>query len=191
MEDEQSTRNNRQGERSRQGAGEGNPSRGKMTSSEMSGTDDIQIVDVSTLARPQKRNYYWCPVMECSSGPVQKMAQHLQKVHKMTPTTAAQVSRRKRRAPVEAVRLRTPNPHTRSSHLQDLPLFVKKQTSQQSSTSRCAPSPSGYGASPDATLSSTAAAASDDCTSFTSITLSIDGRFHQGGGLSWMAFMYI
>lgn len=92
----------------------------------------------------------------------------------MTPTSVAQVSRRKRRAPLEAVRLKTPNPHTRSSRLQDLPLFVKKKTS----SSGCTPCSSGYAASPDPTLSSTAAAASDSCTS---TTLSIDGRFHQGG----------
>jgi hypothetical protein len=30
-----------------------------------------------------KRNYFWCPVVDCASGPVQKMGQHLLKVHKM------------------------------------------------------------------------------------------------------------
>ena len=39
-----------------------------------------------------KRNFFWCPVKDCASGPVQKITQHLQKVHKMDPATAASVA---------------------------------------------------------------------------------------------------
>ena len=42
-----------------------------------------------------KRNYFWCPVMDCTSGPVQKVTQHLQKVHMMDAPTAAKVAKQK------------------------------------------------------------------------------------------------
>ena len=34
-----------------------------------------------------KRNYFWCPVVDCASGPVEKVTQHLSKVHKMDAAT--------------------------------------------------------------------------------------------------------
>lgn len=42
-----------------------------------------------------KRNYFWCPVKDCASGPVQKVTQHLHKVHGMDPVTASKVARKK------------------------------------------------------------------------------------------------
>ena len=56
------------------------------------------------------------------SGPVQKITQHLHKKHRMTPAAAAKLAKKKRRAPVEAVRLNTPNAHTRSSGMRNLAL---------------------------------------------------------------------
>lgn len=47
--------------------------------------------------------------------PVQKMTQHLQKKHKLIPTTASQVAK-KRRPPAEAIKLKYLHPHTRSAH---------------------------------------------------------------------------
>ena len=73
-----------------------------------------------------KRNFFWCPEQDCASGPIQKVTQHLQKVHKMDPATAARVARKKHRAPPDAVRLKMPNPKTRSSGLQHIALFAKK-----------------------------------------------------------------
>lgn len=69
-----------------------------------------------------KRNYYWCPLLDCTSGPVQKITQHLQKKHRLSVTEAAQLAKKKRRAPVEAVRMKIPNPHTRSSGMKSLAL---------------------------------------------------------------------
>ena len=69
-----------------------------------------------------KRNYFWCPVKDCASGPVQKMAQHLVKVHKMDTPTSVKMAKRKVRAPSEAVSLRLPNSAKRSSGIRALPL---------------------------------------------------------------------
>ena len=89
--------------------------------------------DRSGSSRP-KRNYFWCPVVDCASGPVQKVTQHLQKVHKMDAATATKVAKKKRRAPPEAVRLKLPNPKTHSSGLQDLGLFTKRMAPHSAST---------------------------------------------------------
>ena len=43
--------------------------------------------------RSYKRNYFWCPEPDCASGPVQKITQHLKKVHKMSPQQASKVAR--------------------------------------------------------------------------------------------------
>ena len=64
--------------------------------------------------------------MDCTSGPVQKMTQHLQKKHRMDAVTAAQHSKKKVRALLEAVSTKMPNPRTRSSGLQHLGYFVNK-----------------------------------------------------------------
>ena len=68
----------------------------------------------------------WCPVMDCASGPVQKMGQHLVKVHKMDRATAAQTAKKKTRASPESVKLGLPNPKKRSS---GIPLFSTPSTS--------------------------------------------------------------
>lgn len=73
-----------------------------------------------------KRNYFWCPVVDCTSSPVQKVTQHLQNVDKMDSPTAAKLARKKWRAPDEAVRLKIPNPSTRSSGLQSLELVLNR-----------------------------------------------------------------
>ena len=75
------------------------------------------------------RNFFWCPVKDCGSGTVQKMTQHLQKVHKMDKQTAAKEARR---APAEAVKLRLTNPSKRSSRIQSIPL-IRSPTSTSSS----------------------------------------------------------
>ena len=78
-----------------------------------------------------KRNYFWCPVKDCASGPVQKMAQHLVKVHKMDTPTSVKMAKRKVRAPSEVL---LPNPAKRSSGMRALPLALAPQPS----TSKCA-----------------------------------------------------
>ena len=115
-----------------------------------------------------KRNYFWCPVVDCASGPVQKVTQHLSKVHKMDAATAAKVARKKRRAPLEAVRLKIPNPQTRSSGLQHLGLFAEKS-----------PSATSAGQSPPVKDTSTTTSP-PPCTPSTS-SACYDGNFHQGG----------
>ena len=76
-----------------------------------------------------KRNYFWCPMVDCASGPVQKMGQHLVKVHKMDRATAALTARKKMRSPLEAVKLKLPNPSRRSSGMRALPLFFDSGSS--------------------------------------------------------------
>ena len=93
------------------------------------GSPDISVVEISRKSGKKvvyKRNFFWCPEQDCASGPVQKVTQHLQKVHKMDPATAARVASKKRQATPEAVRLKMPNPKTRSSGLQHIALFAKK-----------------------------------------------------------------
>ena len=109
-----------------------------------------------------KRNYFWCPVKDCASGPVQKMAQHLVKVHKMDTPTSVKMAKRKVRAPSEAVSLRLPNPAKRSSGMRALPLALAPQPS----TSKCA--------SPNTTTSKTPSQSAPSKTS----TL---GAYHSGG----------
>ena len=90
------------------------------------GSPDVSVVEISRKSGKKvvyKRNFFWCPEQ---SGPVQKVTQHLQKVHKMDPATAARVASKKRQATPEAVRLKMPNPKTRSSGLQHIALFAKK-----------------------------------------------------------------
>lgn len=82
--------------------------------------DDVTIIKTTPSLLKPKRNYFWCPVVDCTSGPVQKVTQHLQKVHKMSASESARVSKQKRRAPVEAIKLGAPNPHTRSSRMRSL-----------------------------------------------------------------------
>ena len=76
--------------------------------------DDIQIVVPSTRSSSShKRNYFWCPEVDCASGPVQKITQHLQKVHKMSPATAARIAKKKRRGPSRGRETQDPKPtHT-------------------------------------------------------------------------------
>ena len=109
-----------------------------------------------------KRNYFWCPVKDCASGPVQKMAQHLVKVHKMDTPTSVKMAKRKVRAPSEAVSLHLPNPAKRSSGMRALPLALAPQPS----TSKCA--------SPNTTTSKTPSQSAPSKTS----TL---GAYHSGG----------
>ena len=100
-----------------------------------------------------KRNYFWCPVRDCASGPVQKMAH--------TPTSV-KMAKRKVRAHSEAVSLRLPNPAKRSSGMRALPLALAPQPS----TSKCA--------SPNTTTSKTPSQSAPSKTS----TL---GAYHSGG----------
>ena len=146
---------------------------------------DVQILEgpSTTPARPHaqyKRSYFWCPEMDCTSGPVQKMTQHLQKVHKMGPATASQVARRKRRAPVEAVRLKTPNPHTRSSGLQHMGLFVSKKVKVFPSAGALTTTPPGFPMDTPATSTPNRSPPTPPCTHS---TLGLDGKLHKGGAI--------
>lgn len=114
-----------------------------------------------------KRNFFWCPVTDCASGPVQKVTQHLQKVHKMDPATASNVARKKRRAPAEAIRLKIPNPKTRSSGLQHLGLFAKNTDSP--------------GISSPGLFTSSTPKQPPPVPPNTPITLGLGGQFHTGG----------
>lgn len=140
--------------------------------------DDVQIVDPSTpSSSSHKRNYFWCPEVDCASGPVQKITQHLQKVHKMSPATAARIAKKKRRAPAEAVRLKTPNPHTRSSGLQHLPLYMSKVAKVSSTSITTGSSPA---TSTPAVGSTYPAASSDGSPTPLYIDIS-SGKLHEGG----------
>ena len=61
-----------------------------------------------TPGKKYQRHYFWCPVEDCPARPMQKMTQHLKKYHRMTIDTAAALYKRKRRALLEAARLKTP-----------------------------------------------------------------------------------
>ena len=162
---------------------------GLVTSEEMSGgameiseeeeleADDIHILEDSSTApaRHNKRNYFWCPEVDCTSGPVQKMTQHLQKKHKMPTALASQVAKKKRRAPAEAIQMKVPNPHTRSSGLQHLGFFVKKSP-QSSTTTPSTTTPPG----PAPTDSRGTSSRSNPPPTRPS-TPSMSGNFHQGG----------
>ena len=145
--------------------------------------DDILSLEGLTQSNAQpkyKRHYFWCPEIDCCSGPVQKMTQHLQKKHKMTPARASQVARRKRRAPDEAVHLKTPNPHTRSSGLQNLPLFVSNNC-KKTKVSPSASSPSTITpSSPMDTPAASTSVSSDQSPPTPTVNLSTLGKFHQG-----------
>ena len=54
----------------------------------------------------------WCPVRDCQSGPVQKITQHLKKVHKVAGVEMKRLEKEKRYAPLEAVKYQILNPHT-------------------------------------------------------------------------------
>ena len=145
--------------------------------------EDVEILEgpSTTPARPHaqyKRSYFWCPEMDCTSGPVQKMTQHLQKVHKMGPATASQVAKRKRRAPVEAVRLKTPNPHTRSSGLQNMGFFISKKVKVSPSAGALTTTPPGFPMDTPATSTPNRSPPTPPCTHS---TLSLDGKLHKGG----------
>ena len=64
------------------------------------GKEDVQIIEEASTkpakVAQHKRNYFWCPLIDCTSGPVQKITQHLQKKHKLDPSTAAKVAKKKR-----------------------------------------------------------------------------------------------
>ena len=75
-----------------------------------------------------KRRYVWCPVKGCQSGPVQKITQHLRKVHQVSAQEMKRLTKNKRYAPPEAVKFRIPNPHTQESAVRPLPLVQKMGT---------------------------------------------------------------
>ena len=62
--------------------------------------------------KPGQRHYLWCPIKECMSGPIKKVTQHLYRVHKLPPSTVAELntpeSRRDMYAPLDAVENKTP-----------------------------------------------------------------------------------
>ena len=102
-------------------------------------------------------------------------SQNMQKVHKMD---AAEVAKRKRLAPLEAVR---PNPHTRSSGLQHLGLFTKKMTT---APQRPTPLPN-TSANTSSTQDTSIPTSSNQCLPVPPCTPSTSGhvnKFHQGGG---------
>ena len=91
-------------------------------------SEDEAVKGLGEKKQKQKRNYFWCPVPDCMSGPVQKMGQHLAKVHKMAPSEASKVMKKKRRATLDAIKMKLPNPYSRSSGQRDIRLFTKGST---------------------------------------------------------------
>ena len=76
------------------------------------GSPAVHVVGISRESgkKVYKPNFFWCPEQDCASRPIQKVTQHLQKVHKMDLATAAMVARKKRRAPANTVRPKMPKP---------------------------------------------------------------------------------
>ena len=107
-----------------------------------------------------KRNYFWCPVVDCTSGPVQKIGQHLAKVHKMDKAKAAAFAKKKMRAPSEAVKLRIPNPAKRSSGIRTIPAQPSTSTASRPSTSKTPPRHKVLPSIPEAPFSSRSKATS-------------------------------
>lgn len=115
--------------------------------------------------KPAKRRYVYCPIEGCPSGPVQKVTQHLQNVHKLSKANVRRLTVTKRYAPPEAIKNRTPNPHpsrkqltlkqtifskTRASSevVVVSPVKKKKETKKKptaNSGKECVPSTSGIG----------------------------------------------
>ena len=60
----------------------------------------------------------------------------------MSPATVARIAKKKRWAPAEAVSLKTPTPHTRSSGLQHLPLYMSKVAKVSSTAAGSSPATS-------------------------------------------------
>ena len=62
-----------------------------------------------------KRKSWWCPIVGCTSGPVQKIGQHFDTVHHLSVRSRANRTLRKYKiAPTkEAIRLGTRNPYAR------------------------------------------------------------------------------
>ena len=142
---------------------------------------DVQILERAAARPTYKRSYFWCPEVDCTSGPVQKMTQHLQKKHKMTPALASQRAMRKRRAPLEAVRLKMPNPHTRSSSIQHLGLFVSKKAKVSRSVTAPTTTPPGTPMDTPATSTPASSDRSPPTPPCTPSKLDLSGKFHQGG----------
>ena len=114
--------------------------------------------------KPAKRRYVYCPIQGCPSGPVQKVTQHLQNVHKLSRANIRRLTVTKRYAPPEAVKNRTPNPHpsrkqltleqsiiskSRASREVVVVSPVKKKETKKKPTTdsgrECVPSTSGIG----------------------------------------------
>ena len=142
--------------------------------------EEVQILSTVKSKKP-KRNYFWCPVTDCTSGPVQKITQHLQKKHRMAPAKSAALAKKKRRAPREAIRLNEPNPHTRSSGMKSLALTFSESAStpapaHQAITPHRMPSPSP-GSSRTTTPTIAPSHPVPPCTPSTS---GLSGKFHDG-----------
>ena len=78
----------------------------------------------------------WCPIRDCQSGPVQKITQHLKKVHKVAGVEMKRLEKEKRFAPLEAVKYQTLNPHTQMSAVRPLPLIQERQSTPAASKTK-------------------------------------------------------
>ena len=105
--------------------------KGKVAScAEVEGKDDevMEVVGGNGKGKKAKRRYIWCPMRGCPSGPVQKITQHLRKVHKVSsPGEIKRLTKHKRYAPPEAIKFRIPNPHTQGSAVRPLPVIQKSR----------------------------------------------------------------
>ena len=86
----------------------------RVSEGEGGGRHVLAVATPKVTPTTPKRNYYWCPVQNCGSGPVQKVGQHLSKVHRVSKTAVAHLLTKKVRAPTWAVKERMPNPSHRN-----------------------------------------------------------------------------
>ena len=76
----------------------------------------------NTKQRKRKRRYVWCPIEGCMSGPVQKITQHLSRVHKLPPNKIARINTpdNRRYATQDAILNKTPCPSRQQRTLESL-----------------------------------------------------------------------
>jgi len=117
-------------ERKRCGKQEGD---GEVAEAEVVGEEkqDKKSESKPRVRKPAKRKYVYCPIEGCPSGPVQKVTQHLQNVHKLSRANIRWLTATKRYAPPEAVWNRTPNPHPSRKQLTLQQAITSKRRASQ------------------------------------------------------------
>lgn len=78
--------------------------------------------------RKAKRQYIWCPVAGCLSGPVQKITKHFHNVHQLSRKMVKDLTLIKRFEPLNTIGNCVPNPHVKGPEVIDSnhPFCVKK-----------------------------------------------------------------